>query len=155
MLTKYLFLYRVKNPQKAKIPVTYLMDSITKNSGLAYSASFLTYVPVLIPAIYQVMSIAEDRNRMLRLVDAWIERLAFPRESLDAIKQSMHISDAKRSQNPMPSGWPHEVRKKKHYALVHRGNHIKKSREGERLIFFDEIDTLGFIFNHTFFTFNF
>lgn len=86
------------------------MDSITKNSGPLYGQAFEKVVPTLIPAIYDIMNVPADKERITKLVGAWMTRSAFPAPLLVAIQSSLKQSDARLAAKPFSTGWPSEVR---------------------------------------------
>lgn len=94
----------------------YLMDSITKNSGALYEKAFSQIVPTLIPAIYEVINIPGDKERIPKLVSAWMSRSAFPIPLLIEVQTALQKSDARRATKPLPTGWPAEVRL--HHLLI-------------------------------------
>jgi hypothetical protein len=95
-----------QNPKKSKLPVVYLMDSITKNCGAVYVESFSAYLPSLIPGIYDLSEAAEERTPLSKVVTLWLSRNAFNPAMLKVIQSSLQNSDLRRPIHPVPSGWP-------------------------------------------------
>jgi hypothetical protein len=94
------------NPPKSKLPVIYLMDSITKNSGPAYVESFSLYISELYPAIYQLVEAMDLRNAMQKLLTVWTSRQAFHSTILERIQSKIDHFNERNAQVPPLSDWP-------------------------------------------------
>ena len=71
-------------PQLKLIPL-YLMDSIVKNVGGAYSSLFMTN---LTPTFYDAFSVADNKTRqsMIKLLDTWQTQNVFSQQKNNEIR---------------------------------------------------------------------
>lgn len=99
-----------QNLSALKLPVVYLLDSITKNCGPAYVQTFSVTISALLPAIYDLIETPEERAPYMKLVSHWVARNAFHPTILQTLLSAMQNTDIRRSQHPYPSGWPATVR---------------------------------------------
>lgn len=95
-----------QNPHKSKLPVIYLLDSITKNAGPIYTDRFGKFVGTLMPAIFDLTDAPEDRAPIVKLLNHWKARSAFHPEVIASIQSKMEASEQRRAIRPVPSGWP-------------------------------------------------
>src|SRR5271170_3554954 len=86
------------------------MDSMVKNSGPSFAASFGHIIGSLLPAIFDITANPKQREPLHKLVNVWLDRSVFQPEVLLRVKTEMIASEQRRSLIPVPTGWPKIVR---------------------------------------------